>query len=160
MSTTPLQRAIELAVLAHRDAEGPRGEPYVLHPMRVMLRFDDPESRAAAVLHDTIERGGITIGALRKADVGDAVIRAVVLLTHDQTSTYADYVVRLKKNRLARAVKIADLLDNADLRHVDVRAAKPKKSARRVMRYALSYKYLTGSIGERDYRRLMKDAEG
>ena len=32
-----LQRAIDLAVRAHRDSEDPPGEPYIVHPMRVML---------------------------------------------------------------------------------------------------------------------------
>ena len=124
---TSLQRAIDLAVAAHRGMDGPAGQPYILHPMRVMLRFDDPDLQAVAVLHDTVERGGVTPKDLRKANLGAAIVRAVMLLTHDPASSYADYVVRLKRNRMARAVKIADLLDNADLRRVTVRAEKPKK---------------------------------
>ena len=44
-----LQRAIDLAVSAHRGAEDPPGEPYILHPMRVMLRFDDAKTMAVAI---------------------------------------------------------------------------------------------------------------
>ena len=32
-----LQKAIDLAVAAHRESEDPAGEPYVVHVMRVML---------------------------------------------------------------------------------------------------------------------------
>jgi len=156
---TLLQRAIDVAVAAHRTMEDPPGEPYILHPMRVMLRFDDPLLMAVAILHDTIERGGITADALRAAGIEAAVVQAVELLTHTADSTYADYVVRLKPNRLARAVKIADLLDNADLRYVDLRAAKPRKGRRRVLRYALSYKFLTSQMSKADYLRLMQKAE-
>ena len=41
-------------------------------------------------------------------------MRAVKLLTHGKGTSYADYVVKLAKDPLAKAVKIADLMDNAD----------------------------------------------
>ena len=156
---THLQRAIDLAVAAHRKMEDPPGEPYILHPMRVMQRFDDHELMAVAILHDTMERAGVTKDQLEDAGIDPAIIKAVQLLTHDATTSYADYVIRLQSNRLAKAVKIADLMDNADLRYVDMRADKQKKDRRRVVRYALSYKYLAGQMKKSDYRRLMKHAE-
>lgn len=156
---TELQRAIDVAVAAHRSAEDPPGEPYILHPMRVMLRFEERRLQTVAILHDTIERGGVSADDLRAAGMSKAVVRAVELLTHRDGVSYADYVIKLANDSLARAVKIADLLDNADLRYVDVRADKPKKSRRRVLRYALSYKFLNNQMSEDDYARLMKDAE-
>lgn len=156
---TILQRAIDLAVAAHHDMEDPPGEPYILHPLRVMMRFDEPLVQAVAVLHDTIERAGLRPADFRKAGLPAAVLRSVELLTHDKKTTYADYVVRLSKDKMARAVKIADLEDNANLWHVDFPAKKPKKGTRRVVRYALSHAYLTGRLGVKDYRRLMKNAE-
>ena len=159
MSLTYLQRAIDIAVAAHRSMEDPPGEPYILHPMRVMQKFSDHELMAVAILHDTIERAGVSADDLRDAGLSKEVVHAVELLTHREGVSYADYVVALKPDRLARAVKIADLQDNADLRNVDIRPAKPKKSRRRVLRYALSYKFLTDELSESDYRDLMKLAE-
>lgn len=156
---TILQRAIDLAVAAHRDMEDPPGEPYILHPMRVMQKFDDPKLQAVAILHDTIERAGVTTADLKKAKLPKEVIRAVGLLTHDKKTLYADYVVRLSKDKFARAVKIADLMDNADLRYVDFSQKKPKKGTRRVVRYVLSHQFLSGRLNQRDYLRLMKGAE-
>jgi (p)ppGpp synthase/HD superfamily hydrolase len=154
-----LQRAIDLAVAAHRDMEDPPGDPYILHPLRVMMRFEEPLLQAAAVLHDTIERAGLTAADFRRAGLPEKVLRSVQLLTHDKKTTYADYVVRLSKDKMARAVKIADLMDNADLRYVDFPPGKPKKGTRRVVRYALSHAFLTGRIAVKEYRRLMKNAE-
>jgi (p)ppGpp synthase/HD superfamily hydrolase len=158
-----LQKAIALAVLAHRNSEDPPGEPYIVHPMRVMLsvsQADDSHQkerlRCTAILHDTLERGKMAVRKLRAAGMPASVIRAVNLLTHRPTDSYADYVVKLKPDPLARAVKIADLLDNADLRHVTFRPDKAKKDARRVTRYAASYKFLTGQITEKAYRAVMK----
>lgn len=161
MST--LQRAIELAVKAHAGQEDPPGEPYILHPMRVMLSLGDgarQEERIVAILHDAVERGTLTFDVLRDETFSKAVIRAVQLLTHDKKQdSYAAYVIRLKRDPLATLVKLADLRDNAHLDHVDVRPKKWEKDRKRVQRYALSYKHLTDRLSESDYKRLMKGAE-
>jgi (p)ppGpp synthase/HD superfamily hydrolase len=161
-----LQKAIELAVKAHRGSEDPPGEPYIVHPLRVMIRVSqaddarqDEDLRCTAVLHDTLERGKMTEKQLKAAGIPDRVVKAVRLLTHRAGATYADYVVRLKRDALARAVKIADLMDNADLRRVTFRAAKSKKDSRRVIRYAASYKYLTDQLSESSYRKAMRRGE-
>jgi guanosine-3',5'-bis(diphosphate) 3'-pyrophosphohydrolase len=160
-----LEKAIDLAVEAHRGSEDPPGEPYIIHPMRVMLNVSqaddahqDERLRCVAILHDTLERSKLTSGDLKAAGMPTAVIRAVQLLTHDADTSYVDYVVKLKPNSLARAVKIADLLDNADLRRVTYRANKGK-DRKRVIRYAASYKFLTDQIGEKAFRRLMEHGE-
>jgi (p)ppGpp synthase/HD superfamily hydrolase len=162
---TRLQKAIELAVKAHRDAEDPPGEPYIVHPMRVLLAVSqggdasqDQDLRCVAILHDTLERTTKTAADLQAAGMPKAVVRAVQLLTHRREEKYVDYVVKLKPNRLARAVKIADLRDNADLRRVTFRAGKGK-DRKRVIRYAASYKFLTDQINEKEYRRAMEHGE-
>ena len=161
-----LQKAIGLAVKAHRSGEDPPGEPYIVHPMRILLSVsgaDDAHQnerlRCTAILHDTLERGSITAEDLKRAGMPAAVIRAVKLLTHEDGVSYADYVVRLKPDELARAVKISDLLDNADLRRVTFRSAKLKKDIPRITRYAASYKFLTDQVSEKEYRRMMKEGE-
>jgi (p)ppGpp synthase/HD superfamily hydrolase len=163
---TLLQKAIDLAVKAHAGQEDPPGEPYIVHPLRVMLAVsqgdDDHQNellRCVAVLHDAVERGGMRPVTLRKAGMPAPVVKAVKLLTHDNGGSYAKYVIRLKADALARAVKIADLLDNADLRHVAFRPGKETKDVPRLVRYAASYRYLTGQIGEKAYLKLMEIGE-
>ena len=56
MST--LERAIEIAARAHAGQFDPAGEPYILHPLRMMLTLHSPESRIAAILHDVVEKSG------------------------------------------------------------------------------------------------------
>jgi (p)ppGpp synthase/HD superfamily hydrolase len=161
-----LQTAIELAVKAHRAGEDPPGEPYIIHPLRVLMsvsQADDSHQnndlRVVAVLHDVLERGDMTEKKLLAAGIPAKLVRAVRLLTHRKTVSYADYVVRLKSNPLACAVKIADLLDNADLRRVTFRGAKANKDSRRVIRYAASYKFLTDQMTEAEYRKAMQRGE-
>lgn len=161
-----LQAAISLATKAHEGHEDPPGLPYILHPMRVMLslaREDDARLDehllCVAVLHDVAERAGVKARELEAAGMPRAVVRAVQLLTHDPDDAYADYVIRLARDGLARRVKLADLMDNADLRRVTFRAGKAKKDSRRVVRYAASYKFLTGQMTAREYKAAMARAE-
>ncbi len=54
-----LEDAIALAIEANRGQKDRVGEPYILHPLRVMFRlgWDAPEAaRIAAVLHDVVEK--------------------------------------------------------------------------------------------------------
>ena len=160
-----LEKAIDLAVEAHRGSEDPPGEPYIVHPMRVLLSMSQADDahqqerlRCVAILHDTLERSTLTASDLKAAGMPKSVVRAVQLLTHDADTSYVNYVVKLKPNALARTVKIADLLDNADLRRVTYRPGKGK-DRKRVIRYAASYKFLTDQIDEKAYRRLMEHGE-
>ena len=62
-----LERAIELATLAHRGQVDKAGRPYILHPLELMSRFADADADAkiVAVLHDTIEDSDLDAAALR-----------------------------------------------------------------------------------------------
>jgi guanosine-3',5'-bis(diphosphate) 3'-pyrophosphohydrolase len=52
MST--LERAVEIASRAHAGQEDKAGEPYILHPLRLMMRFYTDSERIVAVLHDVL----------------------------------------------------------------------------------------------------------
>ena len=47
-----LERAIEIAARGHAGQTDKAGAPYILHPLRVMLRLADEAGRIAAILHD------------------------------------------------------------------------------------------------------------
>ena len=79
-----LERAITLACWAHRGQRypSPEAEPYILHPLRVMLAVQGSRAQMAAVLHDVIEDTEAGPGRLREADLPEDVVAAVVALTH------------------------------------------------------------------------------
>jgi len=91
------------------------GEPYILHPLRVMfkMRTDDFE-RMVAVLHDVVEDSEWTLDHLRNEGFPDHVLAAVDCLTRKSDEPYEDFIERVQINTLARTVKIADLEDNLD----------------------------------------------
>lgn len=109
-----LERAIEIAASAHAGQTDKAGQPYILHPLRVMLAVSGGEAeRIVAVLHDVLEDcpewGAVS---LAEAGFSETVVEAVESVTRRAGEEYMDYVLRAEANPIGRMVKIADLQDN------------------------------------------------
>ncbi len=122
MST--LERAIVIAAEGHAGQLDKAGNPYVLHPLRVMLRLDTNEERIAGVLHDVVEDCGWTIDDLREEGFSAAVLRAVEAVTKREGERYDHFVARAAADPIGRRVKLADLEDNSDLGRISNPTAK------------------------------------
>ena len=157
MST--LEKAIEMAARAHAGQRDRSGFAYVLHPLRVMLRQQGEEAMIVAVLHDTLEDTDLTEDDLRRAGFSEYVLEAVRLVTRDEKDSYADFVAKCAAHPLARAVKLADLEDNSRLDRAMLRVGMIEKDLKRIARYQLAYRFLTGGMNERQYREAMKGQE-
>ena len=130
--TEKTKRAIRLMFEAHKNQTDKAGLPYVFHPFHLAEQMMDEKTTVAALLHDVVEDTDTTLDDLRKMDFGDDVIDALTLLTHDERVPYMDYVAEIKKNPIARAVKLADLRHNSDLTRLDV---VDEKALKRVEKY-------------------------
>lgn len=113
-----LERAIEIAAKAHRGDVDKAGQPYILHPLSLMLQFHDLDAMIVAVLHDTVEDSALTLGDLKKEGFSDAVVAAVDALTRREEESYEEFISRASSNSLARRVKLADLEHNMDVRRI------------------------------------------
>ncbi len=113
-----LENAIALAAKAHEGQVDKAGAPYILHPLRMMLRLSAPEERMAAVLHDVVEDCGIRLEDLRAAGFSEAVVAAVDALTRREHESYEEFVARAARDPIGRRVKLADLEDNSDLSRI------------------------------------------
>ncbi|MBA56449.1 MAG: GTP pyrophosphokinase [Pseudomonadales bacterium] len=110
-----LEQAISIAVKAHAGQVDKAGQPYILHPLRLMLKFNSTDAMIVAVLHDVVEDSSIMIQELEGFGFSDVVVDAVASLTRKRGESYEDFVVRVSKNELARMVKIEDVKDNLNL---------------------------------------------
>lgn len=155
-----LEKAIELAARAHAGQTDKQGLPYILHPLRVLMAIQSDEARIIAVLHDTLEDTQLTEDDLRREGFSEAVVSGVLAVTHRRDESYADYVVRCSRLEAARQVKLADLADNSRLERVLFRPERLKSDLARIRRYLLSYKFLSGRLGEAEYRELMGQQGG
>lgn len=115
MIYTPLtKRASEIAYNAHMGQRDKAGMPYIFHPYHVAEQMKDEATACAALLHDVAEDTAVTLDDLAK-EFPPGIIGALRLLTHDPKDDYMDYVAKIKKNPIARAVKIEDLKHNSDI---------------------------------------------
>lgn len=113
-----LEDAIALAALAHKGQQDKADAPYILHPIRVMLRVRSEEERMAAILHDVVEDSEHTLESLRAMGYPEAVVEAVECVTKREGESYEAFIERAATNPIARRVKIADLEDNLDLTRI------------------------------------------
>jgi hypothetical protein len=109
-----LDFAICLAIRCHASQVDKAGQPYILHPLRVMnaVREEGEQAMIAAVLHDAVEDTDLTLNQVRE-HFGDYVASVVDALTRRKgQETYQEFIRRAQIIPLAAKIKIADLNDN------------------------------------------------
>ena len=110
-----LENAISIATQAHEGQSDKAGDPYILHPLRVMMKMTTEAERITAVLHDVIEDTDWTIERLRREGFHTEILDALDCLTKEDCEEYGEFIERVKLNPLAVKVKMADLEDNLDV---------------------------------------------
>ena len=121
-----VKKAALISFEAHKKDEDKAGYPYFMHPLTLALQFDDEVTVCVALLHDVVEDHGDTYPlSYLKREFPNEVIEALQLLTHDESVDYMDYVKAIKNHPIARAVKLADLRHNTDVRRTG--GKKPRK---------------------------------
>ena len=109
------EKAYKIAKKAHLGQVDKAGEDYIKHPEKVASFVKTDEEKAVAYLHDVIEDTELTLENLYEYDFSKEVIEAVDIITKKRGEDYQSYLNSVKKNKLARAVKLADLRHNSDL---------------------------------------------
>lgn len=134
-----LEKAISIAVNVHSGVTDKGGSPYILHPLRLMLKFSKEDEMIVAVLHDVIEDTDIAITDFIDLGFSDSVINALQLLSKNSSETYQEYIEKISINELARKIKIEDLKDNMDLSRL---SEITPKDLERIIKYHQALKIL------------------
>jgi (p)ppGpp synthase/HD superfamily hydrolase len=113
-----IERAIEIAAAAHAGQIDKAGQPYILHPLKVMFRVTDPHERMAAVLHDVVEDTSVTLQQLATEGFPAAVLSAIDALTKRPGETRIQAAARAALDPIALVVKLADNAENMDLSRI------------------------------------------
>lgn len=114
MST--IEKAIEIAVAAHKGQKDKSGAEYILHPLRVMERGKSEIEKICGVLHDVVEDSEWTFEMLKNEGFSDEVIAVLRCVTKEsEKEDYDVFINRIAQNPIAVEVKINDLLDNMDI---------------------------------------------
>lgn len=103
-------------------------KPYITHPLAVMEMMNTDEEKIVAVLHDVVEMcDGYYLCEFANTNerylvkenensihltLTKSIYDALVLLTHSKDVNYIRYIFKIKSNKLAVKVKIADMMHN------------------------------------------------
>ena len=154
-----LVKAEALARKAHAGQVDKAGQPYFLHVETVSQRAGAIVQRWPAAspafllkakivgfLHDIVEYTDVTLSSLRRYGVPSDCILAIERLTKSKEVSYQDYLARMKQNKLASVVKIADMTHNSDV----TRLARVTEEDRiRQQKYCDAIEYLSDFTCER-----------
>ena len=140
--TDMTKKALKLCFAAHKDQTDKSGMPYVFHPFHLAEQMPDEETTIVALLHDVVEDTPYTLDDLREMGFSEKVLAALTLMTHDKSIPYMDYVAKIKENKIAMTVKLADLKHNSDLSRLD---AVDEKALKRIEKYRQAIALLTSN---------------
>lgn len=111
--TTMVNSAMLIAYEAHRDQKDKGGTPYIFHPAHLAEQFEEESKVVVALLHDVVEDTDWTMEGLENTGFfSQEVLDAIEAITRRDGEPYTDYIARVKRNEIARAVKRADLIHN------------------------------------------------
>ncbi len=130
MKSHKLKKAERIAKSVHSDQEDKIDKPYMAHIYNVSERVKHlgEDYEIVALLHDAIEdaidhpRGRqfqIEIQNQIKQSFNEEVVEAINVMTKLSSDDYfTDYLPRVKKNKIAKQVKIADSSHNLSKAHL------------------------------------------
>jgi (p)ppGpp synthase/HD superfamily hydrolase len=141
-----LNKMLILMVNAHAGQFDRGGNPYALHPLKVMhyLKTDDEELMCIALGHDVIEDTETTYQYLREQGISERVIEGIRALTKQPGQTYEEYKQGVFQNVDAMRVKMADLRHNTDVRRLK---GITEKDIQRMVKYHTFYLELKSKLG-------------
>jgi len=161
-----LGRAYDVADHWHAGQTRKSGAPYVTHPLAVAILLAeigmDTTTLVAALLHDTVEDTGLTIGEV-KAEFGAEVAVLVDGVTkldgsrwgdHAEAETFRKMIVAASIDLRVLVIKMADRVHNLRTLAAHPRREKRERIARASMELLVPF---ASRLGLYDYQREMED---
>lgn len=138
-----LQKAQAIAKEAHASHTDKEGRPYIDHIQAVAESLTDWEEQTAAWLHEIGSCPEWSLRRLREAGIGKKICRSVQLLMGQPNEAYPVYLQKLRMDRIARRVKIADVSYYIERARESEMSAEEKAQ---IQQYRQIRKYLFGDI--------------
>ncbi|GIX41134.1 MAG: GTP pyrophosphokinase [Leptospiraceae bacterium] len=124
-----IQKAYELASLAHKDQKRLSGEHYIIHPLHVAIYLAemsmDPQTIIAGLLHDVIEDTKYNEDYI-KNEFGEEVaklVKAVTKISLVKKDSYKENLPELKAQEAAENLRLMLLATVEDIRVIIIKLA-------------------------------------
>lgn len=133
---------ISIASQSHIHQFDRGGNPYIMHPLAVMMMVKqsggDLEQQQIAVGHDLFEDTEVDAAHLSALGISSRVIDGIQAMTKIEGETYEQYKEKVKGNRDAVIVKMADLRHNTDVSRLN-KTELSEKDVARIIKYNQFY---------------------
>lgn len=139
-------KVLAFATTAHEKQKRWNGEPYICHPIRVMLKMKTLSEKKVALIHDVIENTYLTFPDIGMAELSISTVEmeALKALTKYKEMKYDDYIKnQVVKSQIAIKVKLADLEDNLNILEM---GDASNISEKRLRKYFRAYQYLKEKV--------------
>lgn len=139
-----VEKSIQIALRVHEGQFDLGGNPYIFHPLSVMISVEEQTRKwdnrlnrlaimCASILHDTLEDCdpkdkevvSREIYNLGSSDYG--ISTTVYGLTRKEKETWKSYISRVENDKWATIIKIVDLEKNIDLTRLSKVTEKDEK---------------------------------
>ena len=112
-------KALDLAKKSHKRQKRIEGDPFVIHPIRIVniiiydLKITDADMIISGLLHDVVEDTDTSIKKINQ-QFGKKIARLVLALTRDKNKETKEekFVKTLRSPKSVRILKTCDWLDN------------------------------------------------
>lgn len=145
-----LNKMLVLATNRHAGQFDRGGNPYILHPLKVMyyLKSNDEELQCIALAHDLIEDTDTTYTELYEMGFTNRIVEGIRALTKVPGETHDQYKSRVKANKDAVLVKMQDLRHNTDIRRLKGVTEKDMARLARYNQFFLELQIMTRAEAE------------
>lgn len=141
--TVLTNKALRIAYEAHQGQVDKAGLPYIFHPFHLAEQMTDEISTCVALLHDVAEDTDVSLDDLAR-EFPPEVMEPLRKLTHQPGTSYADYIIGLRDDPVARKVKMADIRHNSDMsRFAGGQSISPKGWSRLAEKYKMALALLS-----------------
>lgn len=144
-----LAAATMLAAHQHTGQRDKGGNHYFEHVFVVANNAGSiagPSGYTVGMLHDVLEDTPLMLDELIEMGFPSDITDAVFALTRQEGESWDNYLARVKKNDLARVVKLCDLTDNSD--HSRLNREPTEKDIKRAEKYQNAITFLMATEGE------------
>lgn len=110
--TEKTREAAQMAFKAHSEQLDKAGFPYIIHIYNVASKAESEEECIVGLLHDILEDISWDYAKEIREKFGDEIADAVDAISRRPDEKYKDYIERVCANKIAKNVKIYDLIHN------------------------------------------------
>lgn len=100
-----IETAIAVASAAYMGQVDKNGEPYIFHPIRMMLAQTTTETPIDGVMHDMIKDTDTSLNDIYSFGFDDEIVLVLNAITRRDDEDYLLYVKRTCSNPIARWLK-------------------------------------------------------